>query len=996
MSVIKPIIDAGTRAVGKLVGRATPKEKAIVGATAATAATTPILLSDLDEFRREPEPNDRSEADLSQRVYREIFENNRKAVDVDDFMKAEGFDPYRRRWAMHSALKANMEAFQSSELGDDALTDEELYDFLAEQGIGHAVPRLPQAVIEEYRTKLRDLEELPDFEGKPEIDKDDPMWYHPDIVNLSNGLSDIVSDRILGDPAELVNAAKVITYTFRGSGLGKRYLSSDNSQIVKLQGALNEQARQALIDAGFPDANISETGTVEVIDPKTGEWTAYENPWYIDLAQFTRDNLGEVATGVMAGFAGAAVAAQAFPQSRAASWALSAGAAALGASAGDAYDVLRAASKLNTEIALNDLTVKMGDKALEDFAFAIGVQSAAAIAPTTLGALAIVWDRFVMGNKIGAFDGLRAATNLNDAQINDLMAKWERISGQSVRSDKAIYDGELTIADKEQAIQILALSEAGTLRATAAALRVSRTGGAGLVENITARAKRVEDELKGLTNDNIFTFVRDDLNSHVAKTNWAYDYVKSPAFTSQAKYRFDFSKIQSLKEFEKRTLASVSNYGESKFLAHDLENLRKLGEESAIAKVAKKDKVKIGSQVIADPAKVEAKMPGRSLADLIELRETVIRLSERPAYQANQANQQIAEATLKRIDKEIAAASKTFEGGATWHKTWKEAVVQMEKLKELETNVMVSALSNPNISKDEAVKAVTKALHYESAATYMKAMSALPPETRRGVENAVVKHYTDKATVELSSEARAIDFPKLASELNQLELTDPSAREVQRLVNDMADFYKLDTDLLNIAWKSPAATPTNNIATTFWGKVKMHTYTKLFQAWQAIAPTERAEHIALTMAMRQVMDNPLNAKAVDNLKDLYKQDPAVLSAIEEYAIAFAKHGKHKDYDKVPVHRVAPVGELNKMADTHLGTGKLGYIDKAQASRIAKNTGQKLSTQEVSIKTIARPEDLKDILGRDPTPEDFKDKLFMLKVQQHFRGLTVGDEVLLFK
>lgn len=973
-----------------ILKNALPKEKAAAGAVAAGVGTA-TTLEDLPEIVQAA-PVDFSSDNTPDYALanqaRTAFSEGYSAKEVEQFLTTQGLDGYRTYWTMRNALQDQVREAQAG-----GWTDDELFEYFDSEGLGYLAPTIPPEKAKAYRDQLQLMDEVPTLDGSPADDS--PIWYHPDVIGA--GISDSTLSNIKGNPEELVRAANVLRFRLATDTVG-RYILPNNEAVRQVRQEANSQAYDALIKAGFSDVKIGEWGDISVIDPETGEWTAYENPWYIGLAQGIQDNIGQVVAGTAASILAPQVLRAMGPYAR--------GPQALGTlamvsaatSLGAGYDVLNAASKLNTELKAKELAIAMGDVAVTDTLLILGISGLAALGPAGLKAVSTAYDRLLQGNKQGAFEAAKQFTNLNDAQVNDLLAKWEKTTGQRVRSESAILGGPLLQADKDVALSVMAQTTPGMDSALSAALRISRGGGAPLAKQVSDRAKAISAEADSLTNDNVTTFVKEGLNSYTHQVENYKSLVREAGITQAdaVRYRFNFNDIQSVKKFLQRTEDSIVDYGSSRLLARDLDNLRKLGMSEAAEKAPKSAKQVVGKDVLIDPTVLEAKNPKRTFGDLLDLRDTVVRLGSEPSYLKVASNKKVLDETLAAIDKEIAKASRQMEGGRAWHASWKQSLVEEAKMKELQKNALYKALTKDTVSVESAVKAFSDALHYDGAKTYMAVMETLPPSTRKSVEGAVVRNYVEKATVSLSDDVKAIDFPKLSQQLSDLTLTQPEARDIKRIVTEMADLYKNDADLVQIAWNSPAATPRNNIATTVLGKLKMQLATSAFQTWQALSPFDSAKNIALTLKLRKVINNPLDANAVTNLKSTLGKDPELETMLHKYSIEYAKFGKAKDYDRAPIYQVAKVGDLNKASNTSLGKGVLAYTDKSQANRIAKTTGQKVTEQDVPIKAIARPSDVSAILGREMTEDDLKNPAVINQLKQNFLGYTQEDKVLLFK
>lgn len=730
---------------------------------------------------------------------------------------------------------------------------------------------------------------------------------------------------------------------------------------------------------GIDVTNIDEFGIVTALDPETGEEFTYDQPWYDDVLDSltgTKFEIGGAITGAIGGGrAGAAVGGL---------WGAFGGAllgGMGGASLGSGADLINAAREVQYNIGIAELQNRMGEAATADALGALAVGSLFKIGAATAKGLANGYDRLLKGNRHGAYSALKETTNLNDKQIIALVEDWERHTGTSMLSDKARSTGKLSFEDQGNAIHVAGQSLPQLTGSVAGAIDLSKSGGAKLAQEIAARASDMQNSLASITNDNVAALADQNLSQYTKKVQDYFGDIKLIGIEEADKvnFRFTFDNITSLDESLTESANAIANYSIRANLRDNLDEIRRLGA--------------------APVNNTESLNPNRTFSDLLALRNYVNQVSSDSRYQQflNHATIKSAKAS---IDGEITRAASQMENGSAWLSQWKQANVEYTKMKALEKNVLFKALKSPKASPDKVVRAFAESLNYNGPESFMQVMGKLPPTSRRAVEGAVLKHYVTKNTSSLGESMEAINFPHLAKQLESLALTTPEARALKRTVTEMAQVFKNDRVLAKVAWDSPAGRFKGNLSTTVRGKIKMQLASYLFQLWQAVVPTRGSDRLALTLQMRKVLDNPLNAKAIKELKANLPRDAELDSVLHSYALEYAKFGTKEKYGETTLYRVASPGKKNKAGETQLGRGILYYLDKVEANKVAKATGATVSEQTSLNRLIAQPKDVEKVVqrlyNRPATKEDYRNLEVTDALRANFEGVTVGAKAILFK
>lgn len=812
---------------------------------------------------------------------------------------------------------------------------------------------------------------------------------------------------LAADPQDLANQLNNITMSYEK--LAKQVAGGlFGAAEFKREGAALAEKANAIIkmemeQRGVNVLDVDAFGTVTILDPETGQPKELDEGFWASLGSGLWNTKLEIGGAITGAITGARAGAVVGGPMGAFGGGLAGG--MIGAGFGRGADILNSARDIKYKVAVADLTDKMGDAATADGLIGLGVSTLWQLGKATVQGVSRAWDYLGQGNTAGAYRALKETTDLSDAQIAEVVRNWESLNSKQLLSQSATTRGQMTLADKEAALRVFGETRPELTGSVEYALDLSKTGGIKLAKAISERSADMAKQVEQITNDHAAAAAIDGLNRYIPEVKDFYQNVKMLGVEAMkdTDYRFNFNRIMSLEQSLTKARKTIRNYGLRKDFTFDLKRLREIGGLETIRAMEKQ----LGQQLNVNNLKlkptpgvmqaVEQLNPNRSFSDLLDLRKVVneIRSDRRYAQFLNFAEMDKA---MKAIDGEIARAAKQMPEGDAWLRQWKAANIEYSKMKGLEENVLYKALMSDRVSAETAVKQFAKSLAYESPESFMQVMARLPDRTKRSVEGAVFKHYLDEATLTLSDNYSAINFPKLAKELEQLAFTNPETRDLKRLVKSMAEVYQNDKALAQIAWDSPAGRLKNNIATSIEGKVSMAAHSALFKKIQTLMPTASGRRAALSLKMREVLDNPLDSKAVAALKRDLPKDPELDTLLHQLAIQYVKFGKAEPgYGQASLYRVSRPGMQNKASQTSMGYGVPYYVDVKQAEKAATLTGGRLTKIQVTNKRIAQTKDVEALLGRPARPADLTNQEILDALREKdFIGITVGDKALLFK
>lgn len=667
--------------------------------------------------------------------------------------------------------------------------------------------------------------------------------------------------------------------------------------------------------------------------------------------------------------------------------------------------------------------------------------------------LAEAYDAVASGNLEGAMHTLRGDLNLSQADVIKIVKGWETATGNKVLSDAANTAGTLTKDDAKAVLLALSETQPGAEDLVKVAARGSKTGGSKLKQQVTDRAAQILRATDDLTNDNIGTTLSQGLDKYIQDTGTYFESTKQ-AGTSLMKgteYRFDFRKVPLeavIQDVKDKTLNStikrdVDNY---------LQRVRQLGREHAIKAVNAKKVPAISLKELDEAAPIQAGFkppesiqtlrvqatpgaidkavpiqagfkppesvarppvvkdvpvtadaiekanPFRDFNNLLELRKVMNEFRSDARFKSN-TNFEAMTRGMKAIDTEIADAALThMPEGKAWLNQWRQANIEYHKMKNLEVNVLFKALTKVTADPDTTVKAIAKSMAYHDPSTFMQVLGKLPVKARSNAEGAVMKFLTEKNSIGFEGGTQAINFPKLAEDLDKVGFTQKGARELKRVIKDMAGVFKNDPQLSQATGSVPLPRFQNALSISLVDKTKYAVASSVFHALKARVPFNvDAKRAAAITHLSKLLDNPLDANSTRKLLSLLGNDPELESAVQQLAIQYVKHGKPENYGKLPVYVVAKVGEKGKGRTTALGKGVMSYVDRATAEKIARETGSKVTEQTVVGKELASLIDIEKLTGSEVTAEMLRDPDITSRlIDKGFIGLAVDDKVLFFK
>ena len=802
------------------------------------------------------------------------------------------------------------------------------YEELEEVGLGFLALDLPDDVMEEALS----WEEVPDQE--PPLLASNPSVKAKGILNSL-------------DPEDA--QTYVLAATKLQSTSFQEQLGLINSPVVgQIREELNNQAIKALEDQGFQNVRWDEGSASFQILNAEGEWEDYSPSLWDQLVKSSAGELGGAVAGGILGSAAATQvgrALQASPYGRAAALGTTLVTAASFASAGRAYDFVRAAEELNTTLTAPQLYTVASTAFTEDLAlsaaFGAVIKTLGLASPKTWRNVTQAFDN---AQADGGYKAMTRALGWSDDQIRDKVLKHESMLNESLLSTAYKLGGSPTTSDKANIVKFLR-GEPAMLPYFRASVSESGVAAPGVAAEVTKRADVLDSKLKDITAENFGAFIKEDLDAYTRSVKKFYGDVVADgvAQTQPLGLKYKLDKIFPVQEYLDKVMPSLEKQGAGGDLASQIILLKDLMANN------------------------------NNFQGLIDMRQAINRIAHNPTYEKSFANTKVFREAIDSIDAAINQTTKYMPEGKKWLENWNKARVEYTAMAERERSALHKLFTQSKDSPEEAIKAFTKSASYNDPSDFMRVLEALTPATRVKAEGAIIRALTDNRTTKLDETMRAIDYPKLAEDLSFMRLATKEGRALQATINDMADLYKSDPTLLEIATNTTLGTTSNNIGVHLQSKVDIAIATQKFKIIQAFIPTEKSREKRMVQLLSRYLDEPLNKNLRDDLIRSAENKDALRTAMEQYATEFRQWGMHKDYGKFSLFHAPGTGTVQ------------AFLDEASAK--AAGIAKPVKT-EIPLRAMARPVDYKGVDPLSPAGEAL--------LKKNYKGHAVGDEMYIFR
>ena len=732
--------------------------------------------------------------------------------------------------------KANL-ASQGLDEGEieDALADAELVEKFTAAGASEAQikgwfeARQPKIEAEEtqnttelsednlYNTaKLPSIEEQIASEGSEAADKAAALRRKEQLLRAKEALG--TEDTIPSN--ELFGMVRVVhpDQTFLVTRVSGWFGDEEDSRIA------DDNAARAVEQ--ITKTMKAETGLDVTWNEEAGVWfdatsgqPLTEGMWD-DIWQDLKGSKYEIGYGVAGGIAGARAGAAR------GGWIGGAVGSVLGAIGGSALgtnlDYLRESVRLGTEMK-GDVAFR---KALNSAELSV-VGDAAGLAlakvfKASIGAGRRVID-FARGNDIpSATKALQAHMAVTEDEATELATQLARLS---------------TVPGATQAEQNIAatiMTQPGGERIIKAATQLRPRAGQAMIRSVDDRAQALLKHTSELRDPQAARNILADLDNYRADVKQVFSDVKAEAAQSVNANNFSFN-------FDELAIEPILN-GLKNEIVDPTARQRFLNQMKQIKQYSKT----------------------RKFSDLLELRQIVNNLTYSKRIRSAKDFKAL-QGVIRNIDDQIEAGAKVAtDKPEEWLGHYREANRLYSEMKQLENNQLYKLLNRKGMTAEGIAKALTR---YAPALddTYLNVINKLPRQTRDAVEGEVFNILSTKYTTGVTGGLRATQFPMLADELKTVPFTSPGARKLRDATVRLGEVFKNDIPLAQSGGQLQIPRFQSYLTTDPVVRAKFELASGIFNRMKQMVPGEQQQDLALVNVLTKLLDQPLNAKLMDEL-----------------------------------------------------------------------------------------------------------------------------------
>jgi hypothetical protein len=505
-------------------------------------------------------------------------------------------------------------------------------------------------------------------------------------------------------------------------------------------------------------------------------------------------------------------------------------------------------------------------------------------------------DFVAAGNPEGAVKALHDSLYVTEDEAREAVERLGRLSD---------VPGKLPA---EQQIAAVALTQPGMEGLVGAATKLDVATSMALSKSIDARAKDLLKTTAEFAPDRIPRLIKEDLANYTADVKQFYHGVKEQAAKSSKAGNFEF-------DYDKLVLDPV---------------LERIEKDLVPGPVLEKFSFQA--------RKIRAMSDSRTFTDLLDMRQLVNEFMYNKNLRNAKGYGELA--TVKsNIDKAIADGAKVaVENPTQWLKDYSLANSQYSAMKGLEKNVIVKLMNRPGINPSLVTKSLAK---YITAldGTFNEVMTKLPKNLRPGIEGSVMNTLAEKYTAGVTDGVRATHFPKLADDLSKITFTTPEMRKLKVAVMEMAEVFRNDIPLSQAAGQITIPGFQSFLTTDPVVRAQFEVASSVFNAVRKFKPTTKGRETALVLKTAEVLEKPLNSKAVRELMEEAGDRVNITAEVQKLANEAAKaqaKGLDKDTTKVVLFGDGPVLSFK-------GTGKRTSVPQ-----------HRIATHEI-VETVAEAE-----------------------------------------
>ena len=757
---------------------------------------------------------------------------------------------------------------------------------------------------------------------------------------------------------------------FEDTEAGRKYQAMTRDYAVSMANALRGLGRNIEID---PES-------LELIDADTGE---YVDIGFIDSMYESQFEIAGGTAGAIGAYKFADHIAKYVPGGKLVKGLVKLGTTVLGSSGGAAvgksFDTMRNAIYMKQQLDAEYYWNQLQDTGAYTAAAEVVGGAVLSGGITVIRGVYKGFKALMDGNRSGAYKELKAYLDLDDQQVNDIIKAWEDLTGNTAPGFR----------QSTKALHVLPQTQPGGEAIVSGAARLSPKTSSDLARSISARAKDINKMSSNLTNNNVGTVIKDELEKYTTSVKGYYTGVKNYATeaTAESKYAFNYDKLAidpMLDEMHKK----ITNPAVLQRFELYAERIRELGGKLTPKKLDQSP-IYLPDSVKKELIKQDAPKL-RTFTDLLDLRKTLNDFKYNTRIRSA-VDYKVVNRVIKSVDEEIKRVAKTeMDDGDTWLKAWSQANTEYGKMKTLEKNVLYKALTAKGVTPDKVVKALSSKIGAVDG-TFMSVIGKLQPRERQLAEGAVLDFLVKKHTIGFDSGLQATHFTNLTDELKHIPFTTSKAKELKRAIGEMSKVFKNDVNLSRATGQIAQPKFAHYLTTDPVVRAKYEIASHVFNYIKRLSPSESGDATALITHVAKVLKDPAEINTLNTVISKLKPDPELSAAIKQLAITYAKFGEPEKYPKVTVYRQGIPGQSYKVKDGPFGRGMYWSTSKDKLAG-------KIIEEDVLPGRIALPEDVQQLLGDTPfKPEYLKEKGLVEKLKDlGYEGFSMGEDIIIFK
>lgn len=625
----------------------------------------------------------------------------------------------------------------------------------------------------------------------------------------------------------------------------------------------------------------------------------------------------------------------------------------VGAAIGKGVDMLVNANRLKEELDTSLVLTQMAQAGIADGVFSVLGTGIIKAGGASLRKVVKAFELVRSGNAEGAYKALLDNMLIDEDQAEQLVQAWENLNDR-VAPGKTMLD---------KAISVIATTQQGAEMLVGPAVNKNPKLANTLAKDINDRAKGLAKAVNDLGADGVGTNLRAGLDAYRKDVKEFYGVIKQQAGDAidYTDFRFDYDALA-----VKPALDTIG---------------------SGITDP------RIMERYVAYAQKIEGLSKTRTFSSLVDLRQTVNDFKH-SSKSLSFTETEMLNKVLGRIDSQISKAVKTYmpDEAGPWLENFKLAKSEYAKMKQMEKNILYKALVKKGVSEESIKKAIKSSINSIDG-TFDEVLTALPPAARARAEASAISILVDKYTVGKATDIQATHFPALAEAIGKLNLKSAESKKLKNVIDEYAKVFRNDVNLGRLSGKLDVPSIQTYLTNSPISRVEMEVANSSFRLIKRMLHTEQGRTLALLHRLPKLLENPLEAKTVDDfMRNIPKESQAEMrTLVQQLQIEWAKQPAKPKQDWVRMYKQSSKGSL-VVTDGALGKGTYLFNKVKPTSADAK-----VISHEVNMSRMATLDDASRVMGKDIAVTDFrKNPDIARRLQEEgYLGISMGDKAMLF-